>query len=115
MATIEIEKWQKILHFFETKFTEGETPDMDAILFLIGVQELGKINKKFKKDDKLNLMHIAVCRLLEPYGFYLYEGIDKEGWPHYTLNEQLPQLKANEQQLLMKKAVILYFEDLDLI
>jgi hypothetical protein len=115
MANNETEKWQKILHFIETRFTQGETPDMDAILFLIGVQELGKINKKFKKDDKLNLMHIAVCRLLEPFGFYLYDGLDADGWPHYTLNEELPPLKANEQQILMKKAIIQYFEDMDLI
>lgn len=115
MTTNEADNWQKVLHFIETKFTQGETPDMDSILFLIGVQELGKIKMKFKKDEKLNLMHIAVCRLLEPYGFYLFEGIDTEGWPHYSLNEQLPILKANEQQLLMKKAIIQYFEDEGLI
>lgn len=109
------EKWKMIEHFFETNFTDGETPDLDTILFLIGVQELGQGKRKFKKDDKLNLLHIAVCRVLEPFGFYRFDGLDPEGWPHFELLEELPPLKTNEQTLLMKHAVIQYFEDQKII
>jgi len=108
------EKWKKIEKFFSDNFTNGETPDLDTILFLIGVQELGKGKKKFKKDDKVNLLHLAVCRVLEPFGYYRFEGLDKDGWPHFELMETLPELKSNEQSLLMKQAVIQYFEDKDL-
>ena len=104
------EKWQKVQSFFEQNFTDGETPDLDSMIFLIGVQELGKGFQKFKKDDKVNLMHIAVCRLLEPYGYYRFEGHDGDGWPQFELIEELPPLKANEQSVLMKKAIIQYFD-----
>ena len=111
----ETDKWGKVLTFFKKNFTDGETPELDSILFLIGVQELGKGTGKFKKDDKVNLMHIAVCRLLEPYGYYRFDGRDSDGWPQFELLENLPDLKPNEQSILMKKAIINYFEEQDLI
>ena len=111
----ETDKWGKVLTFFKKNFTDGETPELDSILFLIGVQELGKGTGKFKKDDKVNLMHIAVCRLLEPYGYYRFDGRDSDGWPQFELLENLPDLKPNEQSILMKKAIIHYFEEQDLI
>ena len=110
-----IQKWKLIENFFEINFTDGEKPDLDTILFLIGVQELGQGKKKFKKDEKLNLLHIAVCRVLEPFGFYRFDGQDPEGWPHFDLLEELPPLKSNEQKLLMKYAVIQYFVDQKII
>jgi len=109
------ERWKKIEDFYKANFTDGETPDLDTILFIIGVQELGKGKIRFKKDDKLNLLHIAVCRVLEPFGFYRFDGLDPEGWPHFELLEELPPLKTNEQTLLMKHAVIQYFEDQKII
>lgn len=111
----EADKWKSVEHFFIENFTDGEKPDIDTMLFLIGVQELGKGKKKFKKDDKLNLMHIAVCRLLEPYGYYRFEGLDKDGWPEFEFLDSLPELKANEQSILMRRAIIQYFEDQELI
>ena len=84
--------------------------DLDAIVFLIGIQELGKGYQKFGKDEKLNIMHIAICKLLEPFGYYEFDYFDKEGWPHYKVLEELPNLKSGEQTILMKEAVVLYFE-----
>lgn len=85
-------------------------PDLQSVLFLIGVQELGMGAKKFKKDDKVNIMHIAICTVLEPYGYYEFEGRDKDGWPHFKQKEQLPFLKPAEQNNLMVKGVIEYFK-----
>ncbi|MEQ9261983.1 MAG: hypothetical protein RLP14_02365 [Owenweeksia sp.] len=105
------ENWEKILDKLGNDFGDGEKPDLDAILFLIGVQELGVGKRRFKKDEKINLMHIAICRILEPYGYYEYEGVDADGWPHFTLKEKLPFLKSGEQTVLMKEAVVRYFKD----
>jgi hypothetical protein len=88
----------------------GEGLDMQAILFLIGVQELGKGPIKLSKDKKLDVLHIAICTLLEPYGHYEYEGLDKDGWPHWKVVENLPPLKSGQQLRLMKQAVVDYFE-----
>ncbi|MFB6257436.1 MAG: hypothetical protein ABEH38_01990 [Flavobacteriales bacterium] len=88
----------------------GEELDMKGVLFLIGVEELGKGPQRFKKDDKINLMHVAICKLLEPYGYYSYKGLDQDGWPHFTFDDQLPRLSAEQQDRLIKEAIIEYFE-----
>ena len=55
-------------------------------------------------------MHIAICTLMEPYGFYEYTGHDDDGWPHFNLVKKLPVLKPNEQETFMKKAILEYFQ-----
>ena len=109
------ERWEQLVTLLSNQFSQGENLDLDAIIYLIGVQELGKVHQKFKKDEKLNLMHIAICRLLEPYGFYEFEFFDEEGWPHYKVKEELPALKAGEQSVLMKEAIVNYFLEKELI
>ena len=108
-------RWEQVVEILSNQFSEGEDLDLDAIIYLIGVQELGKIHQEFKKDEKLNLMHIAICRLLEPYGFYEFDYFDNEGWPHYKVKETLPPLKAGEQSVLMKEAIVNYFIEKELI
>ncbi len=109
------ERWENLVSILSNQFSQGEDLDLDAIIYLIGVQELGKVHQEYKKDEKLNLMHIAICRLLEPYGFYEFEFFDEEGWPHYKVKEELPPLKAGEQSVLMKEAIVNYFLERQLI
>ena len=106
------EKWDLILSLISTKFNNGEKLDIESIIFLIGVQELGQPDLKFNKNQKIDLMHIAVCRLLEPFGYYKFDYVDEDGWPHYKIITKLPNLKAGEQSILMKEAIINYFIDL---
>ena len=108
-------KWDEIIKILSNKFNDGENLDIEAIIYLIGLQELGRINSKFRKDQKIDLMHIAICRLLEPYGYYQVNYIDKDGWPHYKVLTKLPNLKSGEQTLLMKEAIINYFSQKQLI
>jgi hypothetical protein len=103
------QKWLDTVKKVEVKF--GEDLDVQAILFLIGVQELGNGAKNFTKDQKLELLHIAICRVLSPFGFYDLIGRDEEGWPHYKVLKELPSLKPGEQLRLMKEAIINYFEE----
>lgn len=109
------ERWEKVVEILSNQFAEGEQLDLDAIIYLIGVQELGKFKRVFAKDEKVNLMHIAICRLLEPYGYYEFDYVDKDGWPHYKIKEELPSLKAGEQTILMKDAIVNYFVEKELI
>jgi len=109
------EDYEQLLNILATKFGDGEQLNLDAIIYLIGVQELGKGAVEYKKDDKVNLMHIAICRLLEPFGYYEFDFFDEEGWPHYKTLEELPALKSGEQTILMKEAIVLYFKELELI
>ena len=104
-------KWKLLQNKISEEF-DSDTPDLKVILFLIGVQELGKGYQKFKKDEKLNVMHVAICTLLEPYGFYEFQGRDEDGWPHWKLIKPVPSYAMMEQELLLKGLAITYFEDI---
>lgn len=108
-------RWELLVSKLSEQFADGDTLDLDAIIYLIGVQELGQIHRRFKKDHKIDLMHIAICRLLEPYGYYEFDFFDEEGWPHYKMKEPLPYLKPGEQSLLMKEAIVNYFLETEYI
>ncbi|MCF4100716.1 hypothetical protein L1I30_03455 [Gillisia sp. M10.2A] len=103
------ERWSSLQTKLSAQFADGDLLDLDAIIYLVGVQELGQIHRRFKKDHKLDLMHIAICTLLEPYGYYEFDYFDEEGWPHFKMLEVLPNLKAGEQSVLMKEAIVNYF------
>ncbi|MBL4625747.1 MAG: hypothetical protein JKY42_11510 [Flavobacteriales bacterium] len=90
----------------------GMDADLDAILFLIGIQEYGKVPEKLAKDQKMEMMHIAICSLLSDYGYYTYIGNDKDGWPHWDRNKKLPNLSDEEQDRLIKEAILTYFSEL---
>ena len=100
--------WQILQQKLKERF--DSEMDHDSILFMIGLQELGKPFRKYKKDEKLEVMHIAICTLLEPYGFYEYKGKDDDGWPHWQLKENLPFLDAKQQNKLIIDSIIDYFK-----
>ncbi|MFT6866386.1 MAG: hypothetical protein ACJA08_001217 [Cyclobacteriaceae bacterium] len=100
--------WQKLLRLLEPMM--GKKPkDLNGILFLIGVQELGKGVRPFSKEEKQDLMHIATCKVLSFSDFYELEGLDAEGWPHWTVKRELPHLDLIEQEKLLKMHVVEYF------
>ncbi len=101
-------KWTILRSKLKQRF--GMDADYTSILFLIGLNELGHPYKKYNKDEKLAIMHIAVCTLLEPYGIYQYIGKDKDNWPHWKLVEELPPLSDAQQNKLITEAIIDYFE-----
>jgi hypothetical protein len=94
-------KWKTLQQKIALEF-DSEMPDLKVILFLIGVQELGKGPGKFSKRQKEELMHIATCRLLSEMGFYELEGLDQDGWPHWKLVKAIPSYAGMEQELLLK-------------
>jgi hypothetical protein len=94
----------KLLDRFEKK------PDMEAVLFLIGMQETGFMKEKVTKEQKQDLMHVAVCTVLQQGGYYESAGIDKDGWPHFTQLKELPSMQLMEQENFLKDFILLYFE-----
>ncbi len=83
---------------------------MEAILFLIGIQEADKFNIKFTKEQKQDLMHVAVCTLLSPGGYFFLEGYDDEGWPHFKQMKPLPEYGLMEQENFLKDHILHYFD-----
>ena len=95
----------------ELKGITGKRPaDLNAVLFLIGVQELGRGNQDFSKEEKQDLMHIAVCKVLSFSGYYELEGLDEDGWPHWKKSKDLPHFDLLDQEKLLKMHIIEYFE-----
>ena len=101
--------WVALL--YKLKEITGKRPaDLNAVLFLIGLQELGQGPKAFTKEEKQDLMHIAICKVLSLSGFYSLEGLDENGWPHWKLEKKLPSFDLMEQEKLLKIHVMEYFE-----
>lgn len=96
----------------EAKLVErfGKKPDMETILFLIGIQEFGEIREKFTKEQKQDLMHVAVCNLLSQSGYYELESVDVDGWPHFRQLKPMPDMSMPEQENFLKDHILLYFE-----
>lgn len=103
------QRWWKLEAQLLERF--GKKPDLEAVLFLIGMQETGFMQPKISKEQKQDLMHVAVCRVLSQSGYYELVGTDADGWPHYNQVKELPKMMAIEQENFIKDHVLLYFEN----
>lgn len=92
----------------------GKKPDLEAVLFLIGLQETGFVQQKISKEQKQDLMHVAVCTVLSQSGYYELEGKDAEGWPHFRQLKELPVMALPDQENFIKDHVLLYFQQSEL-
>lgn len=102
------QRWWQLESKLQTHF--GKKPDMEAILFLIGIQEVGFWKKKITKEQKQDLMHVAICTVLSPGGFYTLEGKDQDGWPQFKQLKELPATNFMEQENFLKDYILFYFE-----
>lgn len=100
----------------EAKMVErfNKKPDLETILFLIGIQEFGQVREKFTKEQKQDLMHVAICSLLSKSGYYELEKVDDEGWPHFKQLKSMPVMDMREQENFLKDHILLYFQDHEL-
>ena len=92
----------------------GKKPDLETILFLIGIQEFGQIKKKFSKEQKQDLMHIAICSVLAPSGYYELTHVDEDGWPHFKQLKPMPSIDPIQQENFLKDHILLYFQNQEL-
>lgn len=105
------QRWDELLADLTERF--GRRPDLNALLLLIGVQELGQGVADFTKEQKQDLMHIATCKLFSLSGHYALERVDEEGWPHYQLLHPVPFANLKEQERMLKWHMLEYFDTLD--
>ena len=101
------ERWLKLLGDLQTNFEEELS--LKSMLFLIGVQELNIGIRVFSKEEKLDVLHVATCSLLSKYGFYTFEKIDGDGWPHWKEVKPIDSVSEKDQAVLLKKAILNYF------
>ncbi|KAA9340017.1 hypothetical protein [Adhaeribacter soli] len=103
-------RWTDLRLDLQKKF--GKRPDLNAILFLIGIQELGQGITEFTKEQKQDLMHIATCKVFSLSGFYELTHTDAEGWPHYRSVKPLPAGHLKAQERMLKWHILEYFDQL---
>ncbi len=102
-------RWEELLDRL-AKLLGKRPADLNTVLFLVGVQELGQGAKNFTKEQKQDLLHIGICRVLSPSGYYQFDHMDADGWPHYKLLKKLPHADILSQELLLKSHILEYFE-----
>lgn len=105
-------EWLRVRHWVKERFHRNELPDLNAVLYLIGIQELGRKQEKFTKEEKQDLMHIAICHLLSEEGYYEFEGMDADGWPHWKPLIPMGIKGVEAQEMLLRRKVIEYFAPL---
>lgn len=105
-------EWLRVRHWIKDRFGRKDLPDLNAVLFLIGMQELGKWQEKFTKEEKQDLMHVAICHLLSEDGYFEFEGIDADGWPHWKMLMPVDIKGLAAQEIMLQRKVIAYFAPL---
>lgn len=103
--------WLKVQHFVKDALEKTELPDLQAVLFLLGIQESGVIKETYTKEEKEDLMHIAVCSLLSQEGYFEFTGNDQDGWPHFRQIRGISEEGVKHQEVLLKQKVIQYFQE----
>jgi hypothetical protein len=110
---METKGWENVVAFLEKNW--NIKPGLNGVLFLIGMQVIDIKRTKFNKEEKQDLMHIAICAILSKDGYYKYVSKDKDGWPHYKLIKKLPEMPVEQQEAFLKEKVVEYFEQGNLI
>lgn len=103
-------EWLQVRHKVKEMMHLDKLPDLNGVLFLVGVQEYGRTKEKFTKEEKQDLMHIAICELLIPDGYYEFIGRDEAGWPHYETLKTISTKGVQNQERLLIEKVVHYFK-----
>ncbi|MCS6904234.1 MAG: hypothetical protein NZ576_02500 [Bacteroidia bacterium] len=101
------EQWQRLMSLLKEKFQQEIK--LEGLLLLIGIQEIGGRVRPYTKEEKIDLMHVGLCAILEPAGYYKKTHIDSEGWPHWELVRPLENRDVFNQKLFLRYYILEYF------
>ena len=111
MVEFSVESWQTL----QTSLVDlvGKEPSLEGILFLIGLRELGASpHAQFSKEEKQDLLNVAICAISSKSGFYHYIGRDADNWPHWKQLNPIPKMTHSEQDIFLKTHILNYFSEL---
>lgn len=106
-------EWVRVQHIVQKSLRRDSLPDLNTVLLLIGIQELGRWKKGWTKEEKQDLMHVAVCTLLGYDDWFEFVGRDADGWPHFRQVREMPVRGLENQEKLLKINAIRYFKELE--
>lgn len=103
-------RWNRLMEALQKDF--GKRPSLEGVLYLIGIRELGALHREFTKEEKRDLIHIAICAILAPSGYYRLSHHDADGWPHWEVAEPLPFIDIFSQEIFLKSHIVDYFSEI---
>jgi hypothetical protein len=86
------------------------TANLEFLLFIMGIQESGQGIKAYSKQEKMDIITLARCRLLEMSGFVKQTGTDNEGWPTFDVLKDENELLPSERDKMQKENLMAYFD-----
>ncbi len=105
------QRWEAIQQFVEERFQRE--PTIEAILFLIGVQERGRgYEPDLQKDVKEALVMEGTYTVFEKVDLYRHAGMESDGSWIWERTTDLPEdLSSDEQEKLLRLAIVRYFDE----
>lgn len=103
-------KWETLCDRIKTEFNIDA--DLNGVLFLIGIREMGWMPRKFTKEEKQDLIDLGTFSLFEKKGYCTRSGKDREGWPMWEIQTEINSLPAEEKMELLKTTAIEYMDDI---
>ena len=105
-------RWQRLQAWLGERFGRGE-PDLEAILFLIGIQSTGRgYEPRLEKETKQDLIMEGTYCAFEAVDLYRRIGAEADGrWIWERTDVPLPKRSVEDQEKLLRLAVLRYFDD----
>lgn len=105
-------KWALLEKMLMDRF--GRLPKLEAILYLIGINEYrGRMPKyKFSRAEKQDLIHVGTCTLLQQEGYFHLLKYDEDGWPKFV---KIKEFSVNDSQEYENYIYSLMFQYFDIL
>lgn len=105
-------RWQQLSAWVKARF--GKVPDIEGLLFLIGIQSRGRgFEPKLQKEVKQGVIMEGTCCAFASLGIYERVGMEDDGsWIWERIVPNPPGLSVEEQEKLLRVAILRYFEDI---
>ena len=104
-------RWQRLQKQLGARFGEDELK-LETILFLIGIQSMGRgYEPDLEKETKQDFIMEGTYCAFETLDLYERIGADEEGrWIWERTTTPLPKLGVEDQEKLLRLAVLRYFD-----
>jgi len=102
-------RWDNLIDDMESRF--GRKPDIEALLFLIGVQSVGRgYEPDLPKERKQSLIMEGSYLAFETLDVYARVGMERNGFFIWEKIVDLPKLSVDDQEKLLRIGILNYFD-----
>jgi len=103
-------RWDVLIVRLADRFQR--TPDIEALLFLIGIQSVGRgYEPELPKERKQSLIMEGSYLAFETLGVYSRVGMERNGFWIWEKNFDLPKMSVEDQEKLLQIGILNYFDE----